>query len=105
MKASKSYHEDLIEDLRDIHTALGYLNTVLEEGDKKAFLLALRHVAEAQGGMTKLAQTAKMNRVNLYRMLAKRGNPELHTLDCILHALGFRLAVVKNQSSQLRRAA
>ncbi len=105
MKSSRPYQEDLIEDLKDIKTALGYLNAVIEEGDRNTFLLALRYVAEAQGGIGKLAKTAKMNRVNLYRILTKKGNPELHTLDQILHGLGLRLAVVENNPKKIKRAA
>ncbi len=93
MKASRSYDEDLLEDLKDRKTAVGFLNAVLEEHDKDAFLIALKHVADAQGGITKLAKGAKMNRVNLYRMLTEGGNPELENLENILHALGFHLSV------------
>ena len=59
----------------------------------EVFLLALRNVAEAQGGVAKLADKANLNRENLYRMLSERGNPELQSLDAILHALGFPLAI------------
>ena len=99
MKPSRPYRDDLIEDLKNPKTAIRYLNAVLEDGDQDAFLLALRYVAEAQGGMTKLARTAKMNRVNLYRMLSKRGNPELVNLGSILHAMGFRFAVVLDKAA------
>jgi probable addiction module antidote protein len=57
------------------------------------FLLALRNVGEAQGGVALLADTTKLNRESLYKMLSERGNPELRSLDAPLHALGFRLAV------------
>ncbi len=61
------------------------------------FLVALRNVAEAQGGVTQLAEKTKLNREHLYKMLAERGNPELKSLDALLHALGFRLAVTVNK--------
>ena len=99
MKPSRSYHDDLINDLKNPQEALSYLNASLEEGDQDTFLLALRHVTEAQGGFTKLSRKAKMNRVNLYRMLAKGGNPELQNLDGILHALGFRFSVVQDKAA------
>jgi DNA-binding phage protein len=35
----------------------------------------------------------KLNRESLYKMLSERGNPELRSLDALLHALAFRLAV------------
>ncbi len=93
MNKSKSYQEDLIESLRDPREAEAYLNAALEEEDPELFLLALRNVAEAQGGVAQLAEKAKLNRENLYKMLSERGNPELRSLEALLHALGFRLAV------------
>jgi probable addiction module antidote protein len=93
MKKSRVYQPDLIESLRDAREAEEYLNAALEEDDPELFLLALRNVAEAQGGIAQLAKKAKLNRESLYRMLSDRGNPEFRSLDALLHALGFRLAV------------
>ena len=93
MKQSRAYQPDLIESLRDSEEAEEYLNAALEEDDPELFLLALRNVAEAQGGVAQLAEKAKLNRESLYRMLSDRGNPEFRSLDALLHALGFRLAV------------
>ena len=74
-----------------------YLNAALEEDDLELFLLTLRNVTEAQGGMARLAEKTKLNRESLYRMLSERGNPEFKSLDVLLHALGFRLAVTANR--------
>jgi len=93
MTKSKAYQLDLIESLRDPGEAERYLNAALEEDDPELFLLALRNVAEAQGGVARLAEKTKLNRESLYKMLSERGNPELRSLDALLHALGFRLAV------------
>lgn len=60
-------------------------------------MLALRNVAEAQGGVAQLAKNAKSNRESLYKMLSEQGNPELKSLDLLLHALGFQLAGTENQ--------
>ena len=53
----KDYH---IEQLRDPEDAKIYLSVALEDYEKnediEAFLLAVRDVAEAQGGMSKLAE-------------------------------------------------
>lgn len=93
MAPGKPYHPELIKALRDPREAVEYLNSALEDGDSEAFLLALRNVAEAQGGVAQLAEAANLNRESLYRMLSNRGNPEFRSLDALLHALGFRLAV------------
>lgn len=93
MTKSKPYQEYLMESLRDPRESKAYLNAALEEKDPELFLLALRNVAEAQGGIAQLAEKANLNRESLYKMLSERGNPELRSLDALLHALGFRLAV------------
>ena len=99
MNKSKAYQPDLIESLRDAGETKKYLKAALEEGDPELFLLALRNVAEAQGGVAQLAEKAKLNRESLYKILSKRGNPELKSLDALLHALGFRHAVTANRQT------
>ena len=105
MEPSRSYHDDLIEDLKDPLEACAYLNVALEEGDRRHFLIALLNVAEAQGGLLKLARDAKMNRGHLYRLLSKGGNPEIESLHQILRAFGLDLAIVPAKSRKLPKAA
>lgn len=66
MNSPTSYQRDLIEALKDPSEAAAYLNAAIEEGDRAAFLLALRNVAEAHGGMTTIAEKAHLNRESLY---------------------------------------
>ena len=99
MMTSKQYQPELIKALRDPREAAEYLNAALEDGDPEAFLLAIRNVTEAQGGVAQLAEKANLNRESLYRMLSERGNPELRSLDTLLHALGFRLAIAVEDKS------
>lgn len=93
----RDHHEVVIDELRNPEMAKSYLEVALEEyemdGDLSFFLEALRNVAEAQGGMTKLASKTGLNRQNLYRVLSENGNPELRTISLILHTLGYRLSV------------
>lgn len=97
MKQTKDYHYALICALSNPKEAAAYLQVALEEyetdGDVEAFLIALRNVTQAQGGMGSLAERTHLNRQNLYRALSSKGNPRLNTLGIILHALGFRLAI------------
>jgi probable addiction module antidote protein len=94
MVRSRLYKEGLLERLKDPQEAAAYLDAALEDGDTEVFLLALRDVAEARlGGMTTLAQQTGLNRETLYRTLSEKGNPELVSLDKLLHAVGLRLAV------------
>ena len=91
-KTSTSYQEELIKDLANPDEAAAYLNAALEDGDKEVFLMALRDIAEAKG-MARLSKKAKLNRESMYRMLSRRGNPQLSSLTSILENAGLRLAV------------
>jgi probable addiction module antidote protein len=97
LKNTVSYHDELIHSLRNRTQAFAYLQVALEEyqedGDTKAFLTALRNIAEAQGGITKLAEETHLNRQSLYKTLSNKGNPRLNTLGSILKVLGFQLTV------------
>ncbi|MBX2818873.1 MAG: hypothetical protein KTR29_04300 [Rhodothermaceae bacterium] len=97
MKPGSSYHDFLITYLKNPESALAYLEVAIEEfeadGDKQHFLLAIRNVVEAQGGIGALAERTNMNRSHLYRVLSKNGNPRLDKIGAILNGLGFRLSV------------
>jgi probable addiction module antidote protein len=56
-------------------------------------MIALRQVAQAQGGVARIARKAKVSREAAYRILSKSGNPELRSLRALLKATGLRLAV------------
>lgn len=99
MAKARRYEEVLDEDLQDPVEAAEYLNACLEDGDSDVFLLALRDVARARGGLAKLAEGTALNREHLYRMLSENGNPELRSLEALLGALGFRLAVTRKEAS------
>ena len=97
MAESKKYQDWLIEKLRDHDEAVAYLNSALEEslkGDEESqhlFLLAVRNVAEAQGGVSALAKKAHLGREGLYKTLSEKGNPKWHTLVSLIIALGLNL--------------
>jgi probable addiction module antidote protein len=85
------YKRRLFKDLKDIEYASGYLTACLEEGED-VFLLALRDVVQAHGGMSALARVTKLNRENLYDMLSRSGNPRLRSVTAILNQLGLELS-------------
>lgn len=97
MTTMRPHAEALVERLRNPARARQYLDVALQEyehdGDLSAFLLALRRVTEAQGGMSKLARETDLNRANLYAALSQEGHPRIETIGAILHSLGFRLSV------------
>jgi probable addiction module antidote protein len=90
---SVAYEPWLIEKLKDPAEAAAYLEAVIEESDQAALMLALRQVAQAQGGIAKIARKAKLTREATYKMLSATGNPELRSLRAILSAAGLRIAV------------
>jgi len=104
-KKHTTYYEDLLERLKDPAYALGYLNACLEERDEETFLLALRDVATAHGGLRKLALKTKLNREHLFRMLSKHGNPRWASIRNLIQAFGWKIAFVEKLSSKLPRAA
>ena len=91
--ASLPYEGWLIEQLRDPTEAAAYLEAVIEDGDQAAIMLALRQVAQAQGGVAQIAKKAKLTREATYRILSRGGNPELRSLSAVLRATGLRIAV------------
>ena len=93
-RSFKDYH---IEQLSDPEDAKIYLCVALEDCEKnediEAFLLAVRDVAEAQGGMSELAERVNLTREGLYKALSENGNPQLNTMGKILHGLGFKFSI------------
>ena len=90
----KDYH---IEQLRDPDDARIYLSVALEDYEKDedidAFLLAVRDIAEAQGGISKLAERLSLTDEGLNKVLSENGNPQLNTIRKILHELGFKFSI------------
>ena len=104
----RSNDEATIASFRnDPEFAAEYLKAVLEDGDQQELQLALCRMAEAFGGVPKLAQTTNLNTTSLYRTLSPRGNPELRSLRALLKAMGMRLAVqpVRVRGARRLRAA
>ena len=85
-----SYKKLLHEKLDDPELAAEYLTACYEEGPD-VFLLGLRDVVEAQGGVGRAAKLSKLNRESLYRLVSEKGNPRLSSLNAILSALGLKV--------------
>ena len=94
-RASIAHNEATVRGLRDDpEFAAEYLRAALEDSDEPSVLLvALRRVAEARGGIAKVAKAAGVERESLYRALSVRGNPRLSTLVAVAKAVGLRLTV------------
>ena len=92
-RTTTTYQEDLIKTLKDPQEAAAYLNAAMEEDDQAVFLLAFRNVAEANGGMAKVSAKARLNRESLYRMLSRKGNPEIKSVLRLLRSMGLKLSI------------
>jgi probable addiction module antidote protein len=80
----------LAKKLDDPDQAAEYLTACYEEGPE-VFLIGLRDVVEAQGGIARTAELSKLNRENLYRLFSRDGNPRLTSLNSVLPALGLKV--------------
>ncbi|MGA6983861.1 MAG: addiction module antidote protein [Candidatus Sulfotelmatobacter sp.] len=94
-KTSESHDEVMRRRLRENpEFAAEYLKVALEDTQEPAVLLiALRRVAEARGGIARVAKAAGVERESLYRALSARGNPRLSTLVAVTKAIGLKLTV------------
>jgi probable addiction module antidote protein len=98
------YRPFLLADLRDPANAADHLNGAAADDHPDIFLIALRDVVDAYGGIGIIAKRAKLNRQQLYKTLAWGGNPEFRTLSAILDAAGFLLTVVPKEKLKARKS-
>src|SRR5579864_6560335 len=95
----KNYKTGLQKRLRDPEYAADYLAPVLAEKDNAAFLIALKDVVEAGGGVGTLAGRVGLKRPSLYKILSENGNPTLETLQEILKPLGLRVSIALDEAA------
>lgn len=98
MGQTKKYKEHLLKSLEDPKEAAAYLDACLEDEDPHIFLLALKDVAEARGGMGELSKKSSLNRQSLYRSLSKTGNPKLINVRTMLASLGLKFHITPAQN-------
>jgi probable addiction module antidote protein len=94
-KSSIPHEEAIVAELRrDPEFAAEYLKAALDDAEEpKVLLVVLRQLAEARGGVAKIAKAAGVKRESLYRALSRSGNPRLSTLTAVLKAVGLKLSV------------
>ncbi len=88
----KDFNETFEQELNDPEYAASYLEYALEDG-METFLIALREVAKANGGMSRLAEATTLGRESMYKALSEDGNPKIKTVQTVLKALGLRLSI------------
>lgn len=94
-KKYTKFQDYLVEKLRDPEEAKAFLDAAIdsfeEDNDTEAFMLSLRYLTEAKGGVAKLSKVTKLNRQNLYKVLTGKTSPKLETAFTILKGLGYHL--------------
>lgn len=91
-------HDEIeIHFLKDPKEANFALKLALKEfetdRDANALLDTLRLVAQAQGGLAKLARDTAISRKALHEALSPGGNPRLRTFQSVLEALGLKMSL------------
>ena len=64
-----------------------------KDGDVNAMLDTLRLVAQAQGGIAKVARKTAISRKAVHEALSPGGNPRLRTFQTVLEALGLKMSL------------
>lgn len=92
---SDSYHDYLIEFLKDSEEAAGYIEVALEEGRDEPYLLrkVLINVIEARIKIKNFSEAETVNHDKLDKLLAESGGTEIYTFVEILDILGLELSV------------
>jgi probable addiction module antidote protein len=87
----KDIFETFEVDLSDPEYAARLLNTSLEEETLDVFLVNLRDIVRARGGVAALAKSTGLGRESLYKTLSPGHSPEFQTVCTIVKALGLSL--------------
>lgn len=97
MTKYQKFTDYLVGKLHNPQEAKAFLDASIieyeEDGNTEAFMLALRYIAEAQGGISKLSQKTHLNKQNLYKILSGKTTPKFDTTLAIMKGLGFRFVV------------
>lgn len=98
MKNSGTWREYMVQRLAsDQGQIKDYLQAIMEEyqtfGDPRVVLLALRTVAEAEGGISALAKKINIEPEVLSEELSSDKVSTIDTLKTILNAFGCRLSI------------
>lgn len=93
---SDSWHDALIESLKNPERAAGYIEAILEEKQPEPELLhsALKDVINARMSSNNLSEEAKHCYERLEKILLETQSAEIYTFAELLDALGYRIALV-----------
>ena len=89
---------DVSDYLDSDEAMIEYLAIAMEDENPDVFIAALGAVARARG-MSHVADASGLGRESLYKALKPGSKLRYETVQKVLHALGFRLAVEKSLSA------
>ncbi len=92
MASATTKRFDVTDHLDSPEEVAAYLDAILEEGDDRLLLLALRDVVKSKG-FASVANRTGLRRETLYQALSEDGNPRISTLHGVLGELGMRISV------------
>ena len=103
MRKYRNYEDGLKVRLADSEYAKEYLAIALEEYDEdgniQAFLLALRDVVNAQGGVSNLRPHIKLSNEELHEAFSENQTLPFEMMGAILHGLGFKFSIETLENS------
>jgi DNA-binding phage protein len=102
VQTSTSYHDYLLKSLVEPARAADYLDATLEHEREdpipELLKLALSNVIAAKEQIEELSPRAKELHDRLDRVLSETKGVEIYRLIDLLNALGFRLAIVRQEN-------
>lgn len=98
-------HEEIIVAhlMENPDEAVEYLNASLKEEDPRIFLMALRDVTKAFGGIKRVAEQTGLNRESLYKALSGKRYPRINSINALLGALGFVIEIKMKKTKPTRK--
>ena len=84
---------DPVERIADAEAVAALLVEAFETGDSNYIQHMLGLVVRSTG-MVEVAETAGLGRESLYKALKDGASPRFETISRVVHALGFKLALV-----------
>lgn len=92
MRHYRNYKEHLLESLKDPKEASAYLEACYQEAIETRefgiFLVAVRDVVEAAGGVSNTAEKMGVGRESLYKSLTEESKPRFSTIALALKSCG-----------------
>lgn len=104
MKKTANYQDELIKRLRNPELSLALLNEAMEDEDPRVFLLALRDIIMAHGGIKEISKKTDLSRTSLYKTLSGKTDPHASSLRKLFDSMGIKVTFSWNASKQKLKA-